>query len=74
MALDSLSLMHQPAAPAIHFSIIYWVWPNVAFWGAWLIILCIGIYARIPEFMEMDAEARRRYHAEKAQEDGNEHK
>ncbi|WP_198034227.1 hypothetical protein [Acidihalobacter ferrooxydans] len=61
--------MHQAAAPAVHVGIIYWVWPNVAFWGIWLLILCAGIYARIPEFMEMDAETRRQYHSVEDQED-----
>lgn len=61
MSLSSLPIMHQPAVAHVVFGIFNLAWPNIAFWGVGLIIFAVGIYARMPEFMEMDAETRRRY-------------
>ncbi|APZ41862.1 hypothetical protein [Acidihalobacter ferrooxydans] len=69
MGLESLQLMHAPAASFISFGIVNWVWANIAMWAAVLIIFCIGVYARIPEWMEMDADERAQYQHSKNKEE-----
>lgn len=64
MGIESLSLMHAPAAPHVSFGIFNWVWPNIAMWAVVIVIFFIGAYARIPKWMEMDVEERCRYEAQ----------
>lgn len=61
MSLSSLSIMHQPAVSHIVFGIFNLAWPNIAFWAVGLAVFAVGIYARMPTIMEMDAKTRSRY-------------
>jgi hypothetical protein len=61
MSLSSLSIMHQPAVSHVVFGIFNLAWPNIIFWAVGLVIFTMGIYARMPEFMEMDKNTRKRY-------------
>jgi hypothetical protein len=69
MSVDSLTLTHDPTVPHVLFGIFNLAWPNIAFWLVGIVIFAIGVYARIPESMEMDAEDRHRCHAQTDKED-----
>ncbi|OFC61632.1 hypothetical protein BAE30_04350 [Acidithiobacillus caldus] len=64
MSLKSLTLMHQPAVAHVVFGIFNLAWPNIAFWAVGLVFFGIGVYARMPHFMEMDKNTRKRYENE----------
>lgn len=69
MGMNALTLMHAPPVPHVVFGIFNLAWPDIAFWAVGIVIFAIGAYARIPEFMEMDADEQNRYHAEGAKGD-----
>ena len=56
--MSTLALMAKTPVPHVTFGIFNLAWPNIVFWILVVAIFAIGVYARIPEFMESDAETR----------------
>lgn len=65
MGLNNLTLMHQPSVAYISSKALglfnHLAWPNIAFLILGIVIFAIGAYARMPHFMEMDKQTRKRY-------------